>query len=94
MYYGKYAFSYSQNLLREVAHSQGQRDETYHQALEYTRTKCRTQGIDAALTYVTADNQTSEYDALLLCDRMGPGQQLAAQAGKHTGNLLSGHSRY
>jgi len=70
-----------QNLLREVAQSQGERNETYHHALKYTQNKCRTEGIDAALKY-TADDGLREFDALLLCDRLGPGQQLAAQAGK------------
>ena len=51
------------------------------QALEYTQTKSRAEGIDAALNYTTSGGQDIQLDALLLCDRKGPGQQLAAQAG-------------
>ena len=43
--------------------------------------KSREEGIDAALHHATNDGQTIELDALLLCDRKGAGQQLAAQAG-------------
>lgn len=42
----------------------------------------RSEGIDAALKHVTKDGKRIVLDALLLCDRKGAGQQLAAQAGK------------
>lgn len=64
-----------------IASGKGQRDATYLQALEYTRRKSRAEGIDGALKHVTVDGRTVEFDALLLCDRKGAGQQLAAQAG-------------
>lgn len=67
--------------LRKIASSHGRKDATYLGALDHTRTKCRTEGIDAALKHVTAEGQSIEFDALLLCDRKGPRQQLAAQAG-------------
>ena len=57
------------------------KDETYSRALEYIQYQCRTQGIDAALKSDIEGHSTAEFDALLLCDRKGAGQQLAAQAG-------------
>lgn len=65
-----------------MAATKGKKDETYHNALEYTQRKSRAEGIDAALRYVTAEGEEAEFDALLLCDRKGPGQQMAAQAGE------------
>lgn len=56
-------------------------DETYAKALEYVQHQCRTQGIDAALKSGAEDDGGAEFDALLLCDRKGAGQQIAAQAG-------------
>ena len=35
------------------------------------------------MKYVDDEGQTREFDALLLCDRLGAGQQLAAQAGNY-----------
>lgn len=58
-------------------------DEAYLRALEYIQHQCRTQGIDAALRSGIEDDGRAEFDALLLCDRKGAGQQLAAQAGTH-----------
>ena len=54
------------------------------QALEYTQTKSRAEGIDAALSYTASDGQDIQLDALLLCDRKRPGQQIAAQAGNES----------
>ena len=42
--------------------------------------KSRTEGIDAALK-VSVDDGVAELDALLIFDRKGAGQQMAAQAG-------------
>lgn len=61
--------------------------ETYLQALEYTQKKSRAEGIDAALRYTTSDGQDTQFDALLLCDRKGPAQQIAAQAGNESSLL-------
>lgn len=59
-------------------------NETYSKALQYTRHKCRVEGIDAALKFGDDGVGTTEFDALLLCDHKGAGQQLAAQAGTQT----------
>ena len=75
-------FSRVQDYLHEVAAAHGAKDETYQKALSHIQTKSRAEGIDAALKYTDANNKTHEFDALLLCDRSGSGQQLAAQAGK------------
>ena len=55
---------------------------TYHKALQHTQYQCRDRGIDVALQYNRTGSDGSEFDALLLCDHKGAGQQLAAQAGK------------
>lgn len=75
------AYGPCQDNLRLIAESQGVEDETYQQALRHIQTKCRDEGIDAALTLSTEDGKTVQLDALLLCDRKGAGQQIAAQAG-------------
>ena len=68
-----------QDLFQQIVESGGKETETYYEALNYIRQKCRTEGIDAALQ----DKKTGEnLDALILFDRKGAGQQLAAQAGK------------
>ena len=68
-----------QDLFQQTVESGGKETETYYQTLNYIRQKCRTEGIDAALQ----DKKTGEnLDALILFDRKGAGQQLAAQAGK------------
>ena len=56
--------------------------EEYFKALSYIRRKIREEGIDAALKHTTESGEVIELDALLLCDRKGVGQQLAAQAGR------------
>ncbi|KAF6220520.1 hypothetical protein HO133_002953 [Letharia lupina] len=72
------AFPTGQNNFQQIIQSCGEATETYYQALHYTQQKCRTEGIDAALK----DNKTNTvFDALILFDRKGAGQQLAAQAG-------------
>ncbi|KAL8902139.1 MAG: hypothetical protein Q9207_004858 [Kuettlingeria erythrocarpa] len=75
------AFHSGQDDLHEVVKSRGAEDQTYLKALHYTRHKCRVEGIDAALKFNDSSAGTVEVDALLLCDRKGAGQQLAAQAG-------------
>lgn len=57
-------------------------DETYRAALGYIQHQCREQGIDAALN-ADSGTETTGFDALLLCDRKGSGQQIAAQAGEN-----------
>ena len=57
-------------------------EETYLAALSYIRAQSRENGIDAALSYQPDPAKPAiKLDALLLADRAGPGQQLAAQAG-------------
>lgn len=56
--------------------------------MSYIQKKSRKEGIDAALKHVTEDGQTIEFDALLLCDRKGVGQQMAAQAGMLVGEVF------
>ncbi|KAL8878077.1 MAG: hypothetical protein Q9198_004040 [Flavoplaca austrocitrina] len=75
------AFPSGQDNLQEIANSRGIEDETYNRALRYTRDECRRRGIDAALQFEGNDPGANEFDALILCDRNGAGQQLAAQAG-------------
>ncbi|KAL8701884.1 MAG: hypothetical protein Q9201_004670 [Fulgogasparrea decipioides] len=74
-------FASGQDNLREIAATRGEKDKTYQEALEYIQNTSRKKGIDAALKPVNRDNETIELDALLICDRKGAGQMLAAQAG-------------
>lgn len=53
----------------------------YKKALKHIRSACRQDGIDAALNYTLESGEEIELDGLLMCDRKGVGQQLAAQAG-------------
>lgn len=74
-----------QDLFQQIVESGGKDTETCCQALDYIRQKCRTEGIDAALQ----DKKIGEnFDALVLFDRKGAGQQLAAQAGKDFQRLV------
>lgn len=58
------------------------KEETYQAALKYIREQTRQNGINAALSYQPDPSKPAiQLDALLLADRAGPGQQLAAQAG-------------
>ena len=75
------AYGPCQDNLRSIAESRGIEDETYQRALRHIQTQCRDEGIDAALELSTEDGKTVQFDALLLCDRKGAGQQIAAQAG-------------
>lgn len=68
--------------MRIIAATKGEKTETYHKALKYVRDTCREQGIDAALKQTLTNGDTIELDALLLCDRLGAGQELAAEAGQ------------
>ncbi len=53
----------------------------YHKALNYIRHKSRVEGFDAAIRYLTPTGEFRDFDSLLLFDRQGAGQQMAAQAG-------------
>ncbi|KAI4199561.1 MAG: hypothetical protein LQ350_004514 [Teloschistes chrysophthalmus] len=75
------AFPSGQDDFNEILSTRGKKDQTYHDALKNMQNMTRTQGIDAALRPLGTDGQTIELDALLLCDRKGAGQMLAAQAG-------------
>ena len=74
--------------MREIAATHGTEDETYARALNHITSKSRNNGIDGALQYVDQNHQTREFDGLLLCDRSGVGQQLAAQAGKNLRSFI------
>ncbi|KAL9099056.1 MAG: hypothetical protein Q9163_005385 [Psora crenata] len=75
------AFPSGQDNLQDIAQTKGVEDSTYQDALGYIHRKTREEGIDAALRRTTEDGESIELDALLLFDRKGAGQQLAAQAG-------------
>lgn len=76
------AFPVGQDNLLEILECRGNEDETYHAALDHIHRQTREHGIDAALTpYDPESKVTSQLDALLFCDRLGVGQQYAAQAG-------------
>lgn len=75
------AFPSGQDNLQEIVRCGGLKDETYWKALGYIQHQSRAQGIDAALNVNSEGGNIAEFDALLLCDRKGAGQQLAAQAG-------------
>lgn len=75
-------FPSGQDLLEQLIHKKDVKDETYRAALRYIREQTRENGIDAALTYQPDPSKPAiQLDALILADRAGPGQQLAAQAG-------------
>ena len=67
--------------MKEIEKSKGQKDQVYQMALEHIQKACRSDGIDAALKYTLENGEQIELDGLLMCDRKGVGQQLAAQAG-------------
>ena len=75
------AFPTGQDNLLELAAHAGRKNETYYQALEHTRKQSRENGFDAALKRVDENGETTTFDAMLICDDKGAGQQLAAQAG-------------
>ncbi|KFY43033.1 hypothetical protein V495_04208 [Pseudogymnoascus sp. VKM F-4514 (FW-929)] len=75
-------FPSGQDLLAKLISKKEVKEETYQAALKYIREQTRQNGIDAALTYQPDPSKPAiQLDALLLADRAGPGQQLAAQAG-------------
>ncbi|KFY44701.1 hypothetical protein V494_01368 [Pseudogymnoascus sp. VKM F-4513 (FW-928)] len=75
-------FPSGHDYLEQFVNMRGARDGTYHAALQYVRDQTRGNGIDAALRYQPDPSKPAvQLDALLLADRTGPGQQLAAQAG-------------
>ena len=87
------AFPSGQDNFREILDCGGHEREPYKSALEYIQQKSRQEGIDAALRIATKESSsTIELDALLMCDKLGVGQQIAAQAGKYTDVLLHGYT--
>lgn len=72
--------NHDQDNLREIAETKGFEGVNYLTALCHIRTQTRQNGIDKALRCHTG-RVIEELDALLLVDRLGAGQQLAAQAG-------------
>ena len=74
-----------QDNFHKIADSGGLEDSTYSTALRHIQKQCRDNGIDAALRMHNDANDRGKFDALLLCDRKGAGQQLAAQAGMVVG---------
>jgi len=74
------AFPTGQDNFHECIKTQGIKDETYQKALQYVQQKSREEGIDAALQY-SAEGIPQQFAALLVFDRKGAGQQMAAQAG-------------
>ncbi|KAH8882953.1 amidase [Thozetella sp. PMI_491] len=76
------AFPTGQENFVAMVESKGVKDETYHAALAHIRKQTRENGIDGALLYRDPETgAATELDALLFCDRLGIGQQYAAQAG-------------
>ena len=76
------AFPSGQDNLYEIVKQRGLRDSTYHEALAYIQEQSRRNGIDGALKYTRQNGEIVQLDALILCDRKGVGQQMAAQAGE------------
>ena len=78
------AFASGQDNFNEIVLTHGVEDETYHRALQYIQHQSREGGIDAALKLpgLNDDPEGPELDALIMCDRKGVGQQMAAQAGE------------
>ncbi|KAF2180472.1 amidase [Zopfia rhizophila CBS 207.26] len=70
------AFPSGQDNFHEITQTKGIKSDTYQKALQYTQEKSRKEGIDGALKHPDGD-----FDALIMCDRNGVGQQMAAQAG-------------
>ncbi|EON67128.1 hypothetical protein W97_06381 [Coniosporium apollinis CBS 100218] len=75
------AFPNGQDNFHEIIKQCGVRDDTYRSALAYIQEESRRFGIDGALKHVRKNGESVELDALILCDRKGIGQQMAAQAG-------------
>ncbi|KAL9095093.1 MAG: hypothetical protein Q9165_002696 [Trypethelium subeluteriae] len=78
------AFPSGQDNFEEIAKCKGEKDATYFDALQFIRKKSRDQGIDAAIHHRTACGEVIVLDALIMSDRKGVGQQMAAQAGENT----------
>ncbi|KAI1258702.1 amidase [Xylariaceae sp. FL1019] len=73
------AFPDGQTNLEDIAASKGAEDDTYKSALAHIHKQTRENGLDSALGL--HDSQSAPLDALIFCDRLGIGQQYAAQAG-------------
>ncbi|KAJ9668397.1 hypothetical protein H2201_001445 [Coniosporium apollinis] len=76
------AFPNGQDNFHEIIKQCGVRDNTYRSALAYIQEQSRRFGIDGALKHVRKNGESVDLDALILCDRKGVGQQMAAQAGE------------
>ena len=76
-------FPSGQDNFREIAKGRGLKGRAYENALSYIRQKSRQEGIDAALhPELGEQGEAIELDALIMCDKLGVGQQMAAQAGR------------
>ncbi len=73
------AFASGQDGFLAALATEGVRDETYWQALEFCQTKCR-RGIDDALTY-NANGTKTKLAGLLVPPQVAQAPQIAAQAG-------------
>lgn len=75
-------FPNGHDYLERVVATKGAKDHTYYSALKFIREQSQFNGIDGALRYQPDPSKPPiQLDALLIADRKGPGQQLAAQAG-------------
>lgn len=78
----------SNDILWKVAAHRGKKHQTYHDTLAYIRQKTREEGIDGAPKHKTENGKEIQLDTLLLCDRRLVGQQIAAQAGTLSEQLM------
>jgi amidase len=68
--------------MEKVVELKGIKDGTYDSALRFIQEQTRGNGIDAALKYQPDPSKPAiQLDALIIADRKGAGQQVAAQAG-------------
>ncbi|KAL8949284.1 MAG: hypothetical protein Q9222_004590 [Ikaeria aurantiellina] len=84
------AFPTGQDTFHDIVATRGEKGRTYFEALNHIQAQTRASGIDAALKHTTTDGKVHELDALILCDRLLVGQQIAAQAGYPTINVPVG----
>ncbi|MCJ1341380.1 hypothetical protein MMC09_006676 [Bachmanniomyces sp. S44760] len=84
------AFPTGQDTFHQIVATRGTKDDSYYEALNHIQKQTRSAGIDAALTHTGVDGRVHELDALILCDRLLVGQQIAAQAGYPTINVPIG----
>ncbi|KAL8712601.1 MAG: hypothetical protein Q9220_003132 [cf. Caloplaca sp. 1 TL-2023] len=79
------AFPTGQDVFHDIVATRGELDNTYLAAANHINAQTTKFGIDAALKHKTADGQVQDLDALILCDRLLVGQQIAAQAADESG---------